>query len=486
MKLLKLVGCILLFALAFPINAQAQDAECTRIVSQALATVDQICETTGRNQACYGNITLLAEPRVNAGTFVFDQAGDVVDIAAVQTLALSSYNATTEEWGVAVLRVQANLPDTLPGQNVTFLLFGDAEIQDSIAEIPPEPATLELTIPGNLNVRDGPSTSHAVIGSLRSGDTVMAVGRLDDSSWLQIQLDDDTLGWVFTQLTTPESDVTALSVVDPDAEQPAQPMFGPFQAFYFKSGANDAPCVAAPDSGILIQTPEGDAEIDLVVNEVTIRLHSTAYIQSQPDGEMTVNLIEGNARVAAQGRSIFVPAGTRVRIRMDDNNRAVDVPSDPEAYDDAMIARLPVSVLPRKIEAATALTPEEIDATVNVDVTGEWVVVEQESACDGFDTSSFSSSLGSHQLLSGPDEEGNIRGEPPEGGGFIIAFTTEMTEDGDYKIIFDNFNPPPGAPQNDYYLRILSSDQVEIFREFEIVRGRTYPCTTSLILEPVQ
>jgi hypothetical protein len=31
------------------------------------------------------------------------------------------------------MRVQANLPDTLPGQNVTFLLFGDVELADESA-----------------------------------------------------------------------------------------------------------------------------------------------------------------------------------------------------------------------------------------------------------------------------------------------------------------------------------------------------------------
>ena len=29
------------------------------------------------------------------------------------------------------------------------------------------------------------------------------------------------------------------------------------QAFYFRSGIGDAPCAEAPNSGILIQTPEG-------------------------------------------------------------------------------------------------------------------------------------------------------------------------------------------------------------------------------------
>ncbi len=375
MKSLKLVGTILLVTLVFATSAQAQDSECTRIVNQALETVDQLCEATGRNQACYGNITLLAKPRVNAGTFTFDEAGDVVDIAAVQSLALSSYNAANEEWGVALLRIQANLPDTLPGQNVTFLLFGDVEIQDSVTEVPPEPATVTLVIPGSLNVRGGPSTSYAVIDSFRSGDTVVAIGRLDDSSWLQIQLEDDALGWVFTQLTAPESDIVVLSVVDPDAPPPDQPTFGPFQAFYFKSSVSDTPCVAAPDSGILIQTPEGVGEINLFVNEVNIRLRSTVYIQSQPSSEMKINVVEGTAQVTAQGKTVIAPAGTRVRVAMNADNIAAGPPSDPEPYDDEQMALVPVAVLPETVEVIPSLSAEEIEEIANalVPLPGVWL-----------------------------------------------------------------------------------------------------------------
>jgi len=48
-----------------------------------------------------------------------------------QDAQVERLNETTGEWGIALLRVQANLPDTAPGQNVTVLMFGDAEIIDA-------------------------------------------------------------------------------------------------------------------------------------------------------------------------------------------------------------------------------------------------------------------------------------------------------------------------------------------------------------------
>src|SRR5690606_24390666 len=38
-------------------------------------------------------------------------------------------------WGVSLLKAQANLPDTLPGQNVTFLLYGGAALDNATARM---------------------------------------------------------------------------------------------------------------------------------------------------------------------------------------------------------------------------------------------------------------------------------------------------------------------------------------------------------------
>ncbi|MFN8372502.1 MAG: hypothetical protein U0694_06460 [Anaerolineae bacterium] len=61
----------------------------------------------------------------------------------------------------------------------------------------------------------------------------------------------------------------------------------------------------APDSGILIQTPQGAGTINLVVNEVEITLGSTAYMTAG-DGEMTVSLIEG----AGNGQRLWCDGDT--------------------------------------------------------------------------------------------------------------------------------------------------------------------------------
>ena len=56
--------------------------------------------------------------------------------------------------------------------------------------------------------------------------------------------------------------------------------FTPMQAFYFRSGVGDAGCAEAPESGMLIQTPEGVEEVFLNVNGANMLLGSTAFLQA--------------------------------------------------------------------------------------------------------------------------------------------------------------------------------------------------------------
>jgi hypothetical protein len=342
----KAVALIILLAFS---PAAAQEQLCTAIIQEALTAVDEVCDTTGRNQACYGNIQLAATPREDAAAFTFEQAGDLVNVADVQTLRLSALDTAQSIWGIALMRLQANLPDTLPGQNVTFLLFGDVEIENAVVTNAPIP-TLEAATGGNINVRSGPSTDFSVAGSLATGEIVTANGRNADSTWLRIVIPDgDALGWVRADLITPTGDTSTLAVVEADdLEIP----FTPMQAFYFRTGITETVCEEAPKDGILIQTPEGVGRISLRANDVDIQLGSTAYLRAQPSESMSVSVIEGEAEISADGTSVVVPEGAWVEIPMTDELIAAGPPSDPQPYDDTTLQSLPVEVLPSEITIA--------------------------------------------------------------------------------------------------------------------------------------
>jgi len=265
-------GVLLLIGLCFS-SAAAQTSTCGDLVGQALLSVQDACASTSRNQACYGNFSLEAFPRVDVLDFTFADRGDRVNVADIDSMTLEGLDVEAQEWGVVLMQLQANLPDALPGQNVTFLLFGDIEVVN--ADSP------ELT---------------------------------------------------------------------------------PMQAFYFRSGVTGLTCAQAPADGMLIQTPEGVGTINLNVNEVDIRLGSTAYVQAEAGGSMTIRVIEGQAVITVNGVTVVIPAGAQVAVPLDEDLGAAGAPGEVEPYDPETLANLPVSVLPRVVEVAPAATEDEIDA----------------------------------------------------------------------------------------------------------------------------
>jgi hypothetical protein len=104
---------LLLLLIVAPIVAAQSD--CPALVDAALNAADDVCSGLGRNQVCYGNVMLEVTPHADASAFTFEQAGDVVDVADIETLQLSSMSLADETWGIALMQLQANLPDTLPG-----------------------------------------------------------------------------------------------------------------------------------------------------------------------------------------------------------------------------------------------------------------------------------------------------------------------------------------------------------------------------------
>lgn len=268
--------CTLLILCILPIagHAQPDDDACPIIVQTALETVDRFCSDTQRNIACYGNLLIEATPRLDVVDFSFDQPGDIVDVVNVETLQLEHMDIVNQTWGIAVLKLQANLPDTLPGQNVTFLLFGDVTVTNAV-----------------------------------------------------------------------------------EAEDTTQT---PMQAFYLSTGIGDRRCNEAPDSGVLIQTPEGVETVDFNINGVDVALGSTAFLQSS-DEYMDLYLLEHEATAGVDGATQIIPSGTFVRIPLDEDGLASGPPGYPEPYDLDTLESLPTSHLPRSIEVPPPLTKAEIE-----------------------------------------------------------------------------------------------------------------------------
>lgn len=353
MKNLRIIIWIILFSLTIsPALATLVSDECPVIVQQALTATDQLCDSTGRNQACYGHARLQAQPQNGTPSFAFDKAGDIVDVTAIQSLHLSPMEISTGNWGVALMRLQANLPASKPN-DVTLLTFGDVAIQNAVKN----PTRLDISAVNEyLNVRLLPTVRAGVVASLAPGQTATAVERLEDSSWVRIEVpDSDIMGWLNASLVTSSGDINTLNVA-----QPQQPYYRPMQAFYFESQSQESTCPEMPTSGLLIQTPEGVGEVRLLINEVNIQMGSTVYFEAQPNGNMTVTTLEGHARVEAMGTAHTAVAGTRIEVQMGADLKPASPPSLPESYNETSLQNLPIANLDRPIEIHAGLSEPEL------------------------------------------------------------------------------------------------------------------------------
>jgi hypothetical protein len=352
----RLVGLAVLLSLVFASFRSAQGMpeinSCPEIVETALALTEQQCGATGRNQACYGNALLQAQPQPGSNNFTFEKSGDIVSVAELQSLRMSAMDINNGLWGVALMRLQTSFADNDPTHNVTMLLFGDVELENRVSVPIPVVVTHEREV-----VFTQPSIASFRVAQVRAGQTMTATGRSQDGNWLRVRLaNSQSRGWISSTAARPADrapDLSTLAVVTART-----PDYAPMQAFYFQSGNNSA-CPEAPADGLVIQTPEGDAEVSLLINEVNVQIGSTVYFQAQRGQQMTVSVVEGAAEVAAYGEVHRAAAGTQITLPVDQNLVPVGPPSSPAPYRMQDVQTIPVDLLERNVDVHPPLTPTD-------------------------------------------------------------------------------------------------------------------------------
>jgi hypothetical protein len=209
---------------------------CQGILTRAMNTIQSTCDGLGRNKACYGNNKVTVEP--NDGVDLkFDAIGDRASIQDIHRLATSPLDTTAGTWGLSLLKLQANLPDSLPGQNITFLVFGNTSVENT------------------------------------SGD---------------------------------------------------------MSAFYFTTGLGNLDCKEAPRDGILVRSPQ-HTEVTFTANGMQISIASTVMLRAVRNQSMSVELIEGHARLTTPGGSQTLQPGEVSSVTLGGPNglTATSAPSAP-------------------------------------------------------------------------------------------------------------------------------------------------------------
>lgn len=378
-----------LFSVSMKVAAQAAPI-CPPAVLLDFARSSSACFQLERNQACYGNGAVSATFQDEAKAATFVQAGDIAKLDQMRSISLSP---SDEDVAIVSLAVQASLSDT-EASSVSFLLFGDASIENGIDYL----AEISATAKGTLTIRGTPEAKGDILAQLAVNKGVVVNGRSADNKWLRVVIPDSpAYGWVAAELVSAQQSLDVLSVVDVST-----PVLNPFQVMTVKT-ADAGLCDGKVAGGLLIQTPNVEDAVSMTINAVTVKLAGTAYITTMDSGSLTINILDGEAEVWRNDEMRFIPAGAKVNISTDaETNQATDAPSAAEPYVITTFEGLPLNNLPNRVKVAEALTPEQI-ATLTTEHEKEPVMVIDQSTpepsrvCRYFTT-------GTSTLRAGPGE----------------------------------------------------------------------------------
>lgn len=123
----KFIPLLFTFWLSVSLTTAAMQ-DCPALVQKALSRTENACAGMRGNQACYGYQTLEAQLQEGLSPFAFNGVGDITGVETIQSLHMSAMNPVTDEWGVTVMRVRADISEDYPDANVTLLAFGDVSL----------------------------------------------------------------------------------------------------------------------------------------------------------------------------------------------------------------------------------------------------------------------------------------------------------------------------------------------------------------------
>lgn len=273
------------------IVTRAQQIQCADVIKRILQETGDRCKDVGRNKGCYGNDLIVASPAdgvplTGADAFKFNAPGDLTNLADLASLRLAALKEGSDEWGVGYLRVQANFPDSAPGQFVTMLLFGDTSIEDKSKQVSDTSKTPQKSMQavyfrtgGGALACKGAPTSGLILqtpkGATRAELTLNEV-KLSVGSTVFIESPDDRL-----------------APLDPNAA---------------KSTATPTLKATLPPTNTPKNAPTRDPN----------------------KHKLVVITIEGDARITVGNRTVTARTGQKVEVPLvDDNSRPAGFPSDP-------------------------------------------------------------------------------------------------------------------------------------------------------------
>lgn len=306
--LIALIGAffVMVSPATYPTTAQSDD--CAAIVQETISDLHASCSNIAGNSVCFGRATSV-EALDASNTAPFAQAGDTLSLSNVQQVSTARLVTEGDQWGLAELTVHANVPLSVSGQGLRYILLGDVNLENTVpfdrAFIPSQPIKVAPLVGANL--RSFPSTDGRVVASATVGQELLADGLSADQAWLRV-LNDNTPVWISRQVvTTLEGSIEDLPTVGTDTRTL-------MQSFILKTGTEAAECAGAPPSMMVIQAPDG-MTANITVNGIDVRLTCTIALRNLPDNALQLFVLGGGANTGG----VSVPPGFTMTVSLDEN-----------------------------------------------------------------------------------------------------------------------------------------------------------------------
>ena len=258
---------------------------CSTLVQQALAQMGTNCANLNSNSACYGHLGVDAQ-FVTGANVDFNQPADRASLTEITGIQTAPLNETTGEWGISVMRLSANLPNSIPGQGVVFIMLGDAQLTNEVSEeniyLPDQ--SVEVLVESDsgeaslLSFPPGWGNRRSLeVGTITNGTVLDVDAVSEDGLWLRASFVSEKSpsskrgsAWLSINDAS-EIDVSQLAVMNPTSRTQ-------MQVFTLETGFGRPQCEEQPPSQIVIQGPS-TLEVDLTSNGLDFRLTSTLSLQ---------------------------------------------------------------------------------------------------------------------------------------------------------------------------------------------------------------
>ncbi|MBN1679620.1 MAG: hypothetical protein JW966_04960 [Anaerolineae bacterium] len=310
--LVLIVALVAVAVLPLPQAAKAQDGTdaCTQLILSVLSDLGTNCANMESNTACAGfdDVTGMLVEGIEEPEGFFEEAGYRTDLLELAVVAGSPVDPVESTWGVSVTKVKANIHNA-QDDDVMFIGIGDVEIENAVepteALLPVE--TVAVTTASQANVYRKADMNSDMLGTVAAGTALEADGVSPDGVWLRVHYKDadqqNYAAWVGVDTLAAGVDASGLPVIDENT-------YTPMQKSYLRNSFDTPTCTRALPSMLLVQGPK-DTPVDIMINDVDIRVGSTILLQVLPPGDaMKITVLWGVAIINPDtADALIIPPG---------------------------------------------------------------------------------------------------------------------------------------------------------------------------------